>query len=61
MVALRALELQRLNVIVTLKAFFGLTLEQIRTQLATDPPPLASVLQLHRAHHFSLRDLRQSA
>ena len=38
-------ELQRLNVIVTLKAL-GMTLEQIRTQLATKPPPLAHVLQM---------------
>ena len=34
-------ELQRLNLIVTLKAL-GMTLEQIRTQLATNPPPLVS-------------------
>src|SRR6202789_3624745 len=38
-------ELHRLNVIVTLKAF-GMTLAQIRTLLATNPPPLARVLQL---------------
>ncbi len=38
-------ELQRLNVIVTLKAF-GMTLAQIRTLLKTKPPPLARVLQI---------------
>jgi len=38
-------ELRRLNVIVTLKAF-GMTLAQIRTLLATKPPPLVRVLQL---------------
>jgi len=38
-------ELRRLNVIVTLKAF-GMTLAQIRTLLATKPPPLMRVLQL---------------
>src|ERR1700691_4538080 len=39
------LELRRLNVIVTLKAF-GMTLAQIRTLLARNAPPLARVLQL---------------
>ena len=38
-------ELQRLNLIVTLKAF-GMTLEQIRSLLQTRPPPLARVLEL---------------
>jgi DNA-binding transcriptional MerR regulator len=38
-------ELQRLNVIVTLKAF-GMTLAQIRTLLATKTPPIARVLQM---------------
>ena len=38
-------ELQRLNVIVTLKAL-GLTLAQIRTLLATKTPPIARVLQM---------------
>jgi len=38
-------ELQRLNVIVTLKAF-GMTLAQIRTLLKTKSPPLAHVLQI---------------
>src|SRR5581483_2374055 len=38
-------ELQRLNVIVTLKSF-GMTLAQIRTLLKTKPPPLARVLEI---------------
>ena len=38
-------ELQRLNVIVTLKAF-GMTLAQIRSLLKTKSPPLARVLQI---------------
>jgi DNA-binding transcriptional MerR regulator len=38
-------ELQRLNVIVTLKAF-GLTLAQIRSLLKASPPPLATVLEM---------------
>ena len=38
-------ELQRLNVIVTLKAF-GMTLAQIRSLLATKSPPIARVLQM---------------
>src|SRR5882757_4345838 len=38
-------ELQRLNVIVTLKAL-GMTLAQIRTLLKTKSPPLARVLQI---------------
>lgn len=38
-------ELQRLNVIATLKAF-GMTLAQIRSLLKTSPPPLASVLEM---------------
>jgi DNA-binding transcriptional MerR regulator len=38
-------ELQRLNVIVTLKAF-GMTLAQIRALLATKAPPIARVLQM---------------
>ncbi|HEY4212810.1 MAG TPA: MerR family transcriptional regulator [Steroidobacteraceae bacterium] len=38
-------ELQRLNVIVTLKAF-GMTLAQIRTLLKTKTPPLTRVLQI---------------
>ena len=38
-------ELQRLNVIVTLKAF-GMTLAQIRALLETKTPPIARVLQM---------------
>src|SRR5579859_7181663 len=38
-------ELQRLNVIVTLKAF-GMTLTQIHTLLKTKSPPLARVFQI---------------
>lgn len=38
-------ELQRLNIIVTLKAL-GMTLAQIRSLLKTSPPPLASVLEM---------------
>src|SRR6266403_548117 len=38
-------ELQRLNVIVTLKAF-GMTLAQTRTLLTTKTPPIARVLQM---------------
>jgi len=38
-------ELQRLNVIVTLKTF-GMTLAQIRTLLVTKTPPIARILQM---------------
>ncbi len=38
-------ELQRINVIVTLKAF-GMTLERMRELFATEPPPLTNALQL---------------
>ena len=38
-------ELQRLNVIVTLRAF-GMTLAQIRSLLKTNAPPLARVLEM---------------
>lgn len=38
-------ELQRLNVIVTLKAF-GMTLANIRALLRANPPPLASILEM---------------
>jgi MerR family transcriptional regulator, thiopeptide resistance regulator len=38
-------ELAQLNVVLTLKTF-GLTLEQIRSVLASSPPPLAHVLRL---------------
>lgn len=40
-----AKELQRLSVIVTLKAF-GMTLAQIRTLLKTKAPPIARILQM---------------
>jgi DNA-binding transcriptional MerR regulator len=53
-------ELQRLNVIVTLKAF-GMTLEQIRKQLATNPPPLARVLQLQLESCSARRDAANNA
>ena len=53
-------ELQRLNVIVTLKAF-GMTLEQIRTQLATNPPPLARVLELQLQTCGARRDAADKA
>ena len=53
-------ELQRLNVIVTLKAF-GMTLEQIRTQLATNPPPLTQVLQLQLESCSARRDAADKA
>jgi DNA-binding transcriptional MerR regulator len=53
-------ELQRLNVIVTLKAL-GMTLEQIRTQLATDPPPLARALQLQLQTCSARRDAADKA
>src|ERR1700733_5041808 len=53
-------ELQRLNVIVTLKAF-GMTLEQIRTQLATNPPPLARVLQMQLESCSARRDAADKA
>jgi DNA-binding transcriptional MerR regulator len=38
-------ELQRLNIIVTLKTF-GMTLAQIRSLLKTSLPPLARVLEM---------------
>jgi DNA-binding transcriptional MerR regulator len=53
-------ELQRLNVIVTLKAF-GMTLEQIRTQLATNSPPLARVLELQLQTCNARRDAADNA
>jgi MerR family transcriptional regulator, thiopeptide resistance regulator len=52
-------ELQRLNVIVTLKAL-GMTLEQIRLQLATNPP-LAHVLQLQLQTCSARRDAADKA
>jgi DNA-binding transcriptional MerR regulator len=54
------LELRRLNVIVTLKAF-GMTLAQIRTLLATNPPPLAHVLQLQLEACSARRDAADKA
>jgi len=53
-------ELQRLNVIVTLKAL-GMTLEQIRKQLATNPPPLARVLQMQLQSCSARRDAADKA
>ena len=53
-------ELQQLNVIATLKAL-GLTLEQIRSQLATTPPPLARVLQLQLQTCNARRDAADKA
>ncbi len=53
-------ELQRLNIIVTLKAL-GMTLEQIRMQLATNPPPLARVLQMQLQNCSARRDAADKA
>ena len=53
-------ELQRLNVIVTLKTF-GMTLEQIRAQLATKSPPLASVLEMQLQSCSARRDAADKA
>ena len=53
-------ELRRLNVIVTLKAF-GLTLAQIRTLLATKPPPLARLLHLQLQVCSTRRDAADKA
>lgn len=53
-------ELQRLNVIVTLKTF-GMTLEQIRTQLETNPPPLARLLELQLQTCSARRDAADKA
>jgi DNA-binding transcriptional MerR regulator len=49
------LELRRLNVVVTLKAF-GMTLAQIGTLLETKPPPLAHVLELQLQACSARRD-----
>jgi DNA-binding transcriptional MerR regulator len=54
------LELRRLNVIVTLKAF-GMTLAQIRTLLARNAPPLARVLQLQLQVCSARRDAADKA
>ena len=53
-------ELQRLNVIVTLK-MFGMTLAQIRALLKTKPPPLAQVLQMQLRACRARRDEAQEA
>ena len=53
-------ELRRLNVIVTLKTF-GMTLAQISTLLATNPPPLARVLQLQLQACNARRDAATKA
>jgi MerR family transcriptional regulator, thiopeptide resistance regulator len=52
--------LQRLNVIVTLKAF-GITLAQIRTLLNTKPPPLARVLQIQLQAYSARKDAMERA
>jgi DNA-binding transcriptional MerR regulator len=53
-------ELQRLNVIVTLKAF-GLSLAQIGALLKTSPPPLAAVLQMQLRACRAKRDEADNA
>jgi DNA-binding transcriptional MerR regulator len=53
-------ELQRLNVIVTLKAF-GMTLAQIRSLLKTKSPPLARVLQIQLRACIARRDAVEKA
>jgi MerR family transcriptional regulator, thiopeptide resistance regulator len=53
-------ELQRLNVIVTLKAL-GMTLEQIRALLTAKPPPLARVLQMQLRACSARRDAAEKA
>jgi len=53
-------ELQRLNVIVTLKAF-GMTLAQIRSLLKTKPPPLARVLQIQLRACSARKDAAERA
>ena len=53
-------ELQRLNIIVTLKAF-GMTLAQIRSLLKTKPPPLARVLEMQLRACRARRDQAQKA
>lgn len=53
-------ELRRLNMIVTLKAF-GMTLAQMRTLLATKPPPLARVLQMQLRACSARRDAADKA
>lgn len=53
-------ELQRLNVIVTLKAF-GMTLAQIRSLLKASPPPLATVLEMQLRACSAKRDQADKA
>jgi DNA-binding transcriptional MerR regulator len=53
-------ELQRLNVIVTLKTF-GMTLAQIRSLLKKTPPPLARVLEMQLRACRARRDGAQKA
>src|SRR5580693_575327 len=53
-------ELQRLNVIVTLKAF-GMTLAQVRTLLATKTPPIARVLQMQLKACLVRKDAAEKA
>lgn len=53
-------ELQRLNIIVTLKTF-GMTLAQIRSLLKTRPPPLARVLEMQFRACTARRDAAQKA
>jgi MerR family transcriptional regulator, thiopeptide resistance regulator len=53
-------ELQRLNVIVTLKTF-GMTLAQIRSLLKTRPPPLAHVLEMQLRACRARRDAAEKA
>jgi DNA-binding transcriptional MerR regulator len=53
-------ELQRLNVIVTLKAF-GMTLAQIRSLLKKNPPPLARVLEMQLRACRARRDGAENA
>lgn len=53
-------ELQRLNIIVTLKTF-GMTLTQIRSLIKTRPPPLAHVLQMQLRACRARRDGAQKA
>ena len=53
-------EIQRLNIIVTLKTF-GMTLAQIRPLLKTKPPPLAQVLQMQLRVCRARRDEAQES
>jgi DNA-binding transcriptional MerR regulator len=53
-------ELQRLNIIVTLKTF-GMTLAQIRSLLKTSPPPLEGVLEMQIRACRARRDAAEKA